>query len=366
MRSLFQRFVKALIVWLFRRRSPALVVMRIGATCLAFSLGAGFVMDVSIPFRDRRIDFSFDSGGAAPDLIVYSTVAISLAILVAGLTWEISRYRSECRRIARRKIIVIEARGLRDTGGSPLVDAVPTRLAGQRDHVLVDLRQRIRDGEIVAPEAALEDLNSLPADLRRRESGVDRRDLTLVYGGLAPVPLTFLTGVLIDDEGEAVILDWDRHAGTWRELDDLDDGKRFEIAGLISVVPGATDEVALAVSVSYKVIASDVRSVIGDIPLVELTLNGGSPDCHWSEEKQRALGQQFLDTAIDLSGRGVKRIHVFLAAQNSVAFRLGRLYDKRNLAEVVVYQYQRAKNPPYPWGILMPVCGIEQPVIIYN
>ena len=67
--------------------------------------------------------------------------------------------------------------------------------------MLVDLRQRVKDGEIVAPEAALEDLVSLPADLKRRENGYDRRDLTLVYGGLTPVPFTFLTGVLIDDEG---------------------------------------------------------------------------------------------------------------------------------------------------------------------
>ncbi len=143
------------------------------------------------------------------------------------------------------------------------------------------------------------------------------------------------------------------------------DGKRFRTAGLSSVELGATEEVAMAVSVSYQVIAGDVQSVIGDIHFVELALDEGSPDCHWSEEKQRALGQQFLDTAIDLSGHGVKHIHVFLAAQNSIAFRVRRLYDKRNLAEVVVYQYQRAKHPPYPWGILMPVCGIKQPAIIY-
>jgi len=364
-RTLFQRFASSLIEWLFRRRHPSLMTMRMGVTCLALSLSAGFVMDVSIPFRNGRIDFSFDIGEATPDVIIYSTVTTSLGMLIVGLIWTIVHFRVELGRNARRRVVVIEARGLRDAGGSPLIDALPSRLKGQRDNMLVDLRQRVRDGEIVAPEAALEDLSSLPADLKRRESGVDRRDLSLVYGGLAPVPLTFLTGVLIDDEGEAVILDWDRHTGTWRELDDADDSKRFRIAGLSSVEQDATEEVAMAVSVSYKVIARDVRSVIGDIPLVELALDGGSPDCHWSEEKQRALGQQFLDTAIDLSGRGVKRIHVFLAAQNSVAFRFGRLYDKRNLAEVVVYQYQRAKHPPYPWGILMPVCGIEQPAIIY-
>ena len=99
------------------------------------------------------------------------------------------------------RLLSVEARGLRDTSGAPLIDSLPSRFQGQRDQVLVDLRQQVKDGEIVAPEAALEKLISLPIDLKRRENGFDRRDLTLIYGGLTPVPFTFLTGVLLDDEG---------------------------------------------------------------------------------------------------------------------------------------------------------------------
>ncbi len=179
-----------------------------------------------------------------------------------------------------------------------------------------------------------------------------------------PVPFTFLTGVLMDDEGTVFILDWDRHAEAWRELDGADDGKRFHIPDLAREIPDGTKETAMAVSVSYGVIADDVRARVGDMPLVELKLDGGSPDCHWSEHKQRALGQQFLDTAIGLSNRGVQRIHLFLAAQNSVAFRFGRLYDKRNLPKVVVYQYQKDSASAYPWGVLMPVSGVARPAIL--
>ena len=290
-------------------------------------------------------------------MLVWTAAVFGLGLIVAG-------YRAEQRRLARKKIVVVEARGLRDTGGSPLIESLPSRFEGQRDHVLVDLRQRVKDGEIVAPEAALEDLISLPADLKRREDGFDRRDLTLVYGGLTPVPFTFLTGVLIDDEVATLILDWDRHAETWRELDSADDGKRFRTAGLDDVPDGAK-EVALAVSVSYGVNTDDIRAQVGTMPVVELDIEDRSPDCHWSEEKQRALGRQFLEMAIGLGNRGVRRIHLFLAAQNSVAFRFGRLYDKRNLPEVAVYQYQRNAIPPYPWHVMMPVCGIDRPTIIF-
>ncbi|MGA7329036.1 MAG: SAVED domain-containing protein [Rhodomicrobium sp.] len=90
----------------------------------------------------------------------------------------------------------------------------------------------------------------------------------------------------------------------------------------------------------------------------------GSPDCHWSDEWQRGLGAQFLNAAIALGNLGVKRMHVFLAAQNSVVFRFGRLYDKRNLPEIIVYQYERGSTPAYPWGVLMPVGGISRPEVV--
>ena len=363
--NLLKHFIRSFIDWLFRRRSLALLIIRIGSSILLLAFGSGWLLDISLPSREGRIDITLDTVGEMPLSIVYAMKVIGLALIVVGLIWEFYRFRVEQRRITRKKIIVIEARGLRDNRGSSLMEALPTALEGYRDYVSIDLRQRVKDGEIVAPDAALEDLISLPADLKRREDGIDQRDVLRVYGGLTPVPFTFLTGVLIDDEGKVLILDWDRHAETWRELDGTDDGKRFRVGVVDNMSLDGAKEVALAVSVSYAVIVKDVRTRIGDIPIIELKLEDLSPDCHWSEEKQRALGQQFLKVAIDFSNRGVERIHLFLAAQNSVVFRFGRLYDKRNLPEVIVYQYKRSVVPPYPWGVLMPVCGVEQPEIIF-
>ena len=362
---LFKHFIRSLIDWVFRRRSPALSTMRAGLVCTTLGLGSGWVLNVSIPFGDGLVDISFDSAGGDPTFLVHAVCVVGLVLLLFGLGWEVVRYKAERRRLDRKKVVVVEARGLRDTVGNPLIEAIPARLEGRREHVPIDMRQGIKDGEIVEPKAALGELISLPTDLKRRENGFDRRDLTRVYGGLAPVPFTFLAGVLIDDECAVVIFDWDRHVGAWRELDGSDDGKRFKCVGVDDILVD-TREVALAVSVSYSVIWNDVRAKVGEIPIVALELQSGSTDCHWSEEKQRALGSQFLDTVINLGDRGVERIHLFLAAQNSVVFRFGRLYDKRNLPEIVVYQYQRTENPPYPWGVLMPVCGIVLPDIIMD
>ena len=364
MKILLMHFFRSAIDWLFRRRSPALFVMRSGVFCLTLAFGASWVLDVSFPFHGGQVQVGLDSAGGTPAIIVYVAATAGVVLIAISLVWEIIRYRAEQQRLARSKVIVVEARGLRDSSGTPLIDAVPPRLKGRRDHVLVDLRQGVKDGEIIAPETALQNLESLSTDLKRRGNGFDRRDLSIVYGGLTPVPFTFLTGVLMDDEDAVVILDWDRHTEVWRELDGGDDGKRFQISCPAVGLQQGAKEIAMIVSVSYEIIADDVRTRVGDMPLVQLKLDDGSPDCHWSDEKQRALGQQFLNTAIGWSNRGVKRIHLFLAAQNSVAFRFGRLYDKRNLPEIIVYQYKRHATSPYPWGVLMPVCGIAQPTII--
>ena len=178
----------------------------------------------------------------------------------------------------------------------------------------------------------------------------------MVYGGLASVPFTFLTGMLIDDEGPVVLMDWDRHAKRWRQLDEVDDGARFQETGLNTIVDG-TREVALAVSVSYRVEVDAVRSKVAGISLVQLTLPGGTADSHWSEDKQAALGERFFRMAIALGNLGVRRIHLFLAAPNSVVLRFGQLYDRRNLPDVVVYQYEQRTVPPYPWGVRMPASG---------
>ncbi|MGG7519073.1 SAVED domain-containing protein [Allorhizobium undicola] len=361
--ELVRHAIITLIDWIFRRRSPALQVMRIGLSCLAIALGVTWALDISIPLGGGEITFNVNAGEGTPGLVVSGVALLGGLLILVGLIWEIVRYNAEQQQLSRKKVIVIEARGLRDGVGLALADAVPTNVEGRRDAVIVDLRQGVVDGHIVSPQAAVDKLVSLPVDLERRELGTDRSDLLRVYGGLAPVPFTFLTGVLIDDETSTIVFDWDRHLQRWRLLDAPDDQKRFVVDGMDKIVAGA-DEVALLVSVSYQVDAIGVGKKLDGIAQISLSLDGALPDSHWSEDKQRALGQQFLETTIQISNMGIRRIHLFLAAQNSVVFRFGCLYDKRNLPELIVYQYQREENPPYPWGVLMPVGGRPRPEVV--
>ena len=285
--------------------------------------------------------------------------SLGALMVVSGIFLIVVRKLSESRQRKIRRVIVVEGTGLRDGVGTPLERSVPQRILGQRILVPIDLRQGVIDGKIVNPEAALRSLSSLPKLVKQHEAGVDRGCVTVVYGGLTPVPFTFLTGMLLDDEREIEVLDWNRHRERWQELNELDDGGRFEVIGLESGV-GNTPTVALAVSVSYQV-GMDAKKATGNqIPLIELRMPRVSSELHWSKEKQVALGCQFQEVVTRIKGMGVKRIHLFLAAPNSVVFRFGRLYDIRNFLNVVVWQYEGANSEsPYKWGILMP-CSDEE------
>lgn len=265
----------------------------------------------------------------------------------------------DIRRNNRKKTIVIEARGLRDWQGQPLVSAVPSSIPGQREPMTIDLRQGVTDGQIIRPDAALNQLESLPNDLARRCNGLDRSDITFVLGGLAPVPFLFLLGVIIDDESKTFIMDWDRKQHAWRALTDEDDGMRFIVTGL-DTVSADVRRIALCVSASYDVLEVDVLGVEAGLPIIKMELEGRSTNSHWSETKQQQLAQQFLDTVMYLARQGVTEISLFLAAPASLALRLGTIYDKRNLPRIEVNQYEQSDSKRFPWAIRMPVAGLLQ------
>src|SRR5690606_25867936 len=186
-------------------------------------------------------------------------------------------------------------------------EAVPADIVGNRIGVLLDLRQR-RDGILVDPEELLLDVDSTRKQVQQHAKHGDSRDVTLVYGGLTPVPFTFLSGVVFDDEGRIVVMDWDRTREAWRSLDGHDDGQRFEVEGL-DEIRNAKD-VVLAVSVSYQVRSENIASTF-DLPVVRITMPNLASS-HWSQAKQNALATQFFEVAKVLEAEGVTTIHLLL------------------------------------------------------
>lgn len=355
---MFNHFVRSLIDWIFRRRSVGLTLIRIGLALLGLVL-VGLTVGVTFPTAYGPLVFSWDSAGSGSALLSWSVFAVASLIVLLGAALVIRDVLRE----GRQKVIVIEARGLRDWKGEELAKAVPSLIKGAREQVVVDLRQGLIDGQIVSPDVAIRRLSSLPDEISRRCDGLDRTDISFVLGGLAPVPLLFLLGVIVDDESHTHIMDWDRARRMWRPLDEEDDGERFTVDGL-DAVPSDTARVALCVSASYDVFEADVRLVEPSARIVRMELEGRSTASHWSEQKQQQLAQQFLDVVMALARQGVTDIALFLAAPASISLRFGAIYDKRNLPQVELNQFEQADPKKYPWAVRMPVAGLPQAQLV--
>jgi hypothetical protein len=295
-------FWRSLIEYVFRRRSVGASLVKVGVPLL-LAVVASLSIGIRIPTSNGPFEFSWDTSGGAAALS-WGVFVIAAVIVGTGL----HLIMRDVRRENREKVIVIEARGLRDWGGEPLEKAVPISIRGRRDTMNVDVRQGLIDGQIVKPERAL---LRLPDDIGRRVDGLDRADISFVLGGLAPVPLLFLLGVIVDDEHKTVFMDWDRKRHIWRPLDEDDDGRSFDVTGL-DVISAGTARVALCISASYDVLDADVRLVESATPIVRLDLQDRSTASHWSEKKQQRLAQQFLDTVMALARVGVSDISLFL------------------------------------------------------
>lgn len=360
LKRLFENFVLKATDWWFRVTSIErfLLTSAFGLLIAVFA-GPPLIVTLIRLFLDSVPEGVVRAQEALAAIDMWIFGICSLVIMVA-LALAIARFRGEAQRNSKKRLLVVEGRGLRDDDGSSLVDVAKSKHPGMPSSILLDLRNRL-DGKVIEPARALDKIAAVHLSVKQHKDGADRSDVRLVYGGLTPVPYTFLTGVLLDDEGAISIYDWDRIREDWRDLDGSDDGRSFAVTGLSELE--TSEEVVLAVAFSYPISNEDLASTFS-VPIVHMTLDGLSSDAHWSQEKQNRLGQEFLETAKLLSANGTKRIHLVLAAPNSAVFTFGRRYDKRNLPEIVVYQYERGQNLPYPWGVKMPVGGVENAEII--
>lgn len=350
MSGILTHLIKQFITWRFRKRSPFLVTFTISGTILIAVLGLGSLTG-ALSYNDITLEITQSDSIAFT--ILNCIVVVFAVIMLLSFAVLVVQFFADSAAGSAKRVIVIEGRGLRDDDGISLADSLGDDYPKTRVPYILDLRQRL-DGQLVNPEVLLPKIGTARESLNQMRGGDSRGDTQIVYGGLTAVPLTFLTGIEMDDEGAIEVFDWDRAGEQWRPLDDLDDGQRLSEPDLDEFP--VCNEALLAVSVSYPINTDDLDTSF-DLPIARMDLDGRSSDSHWSSEKQSEIAAQFLEVAKRLSARGVKHIHLVLAAPNSVAFNFGRRYDKRNLPELTVYQYERGMDIKYPWGVRMPVCS---------
>lgn len=333
----------------FTRRSIGGSLLRSGIALAVVTLGADFAVQVSRKNRGDGWSFSLATGQGLPQAVTLIFVVLAIILICTGTYVLLTEYLRE----RRRRLVVIELRGLHASPDTPAVDRVLPIFRGERRHLPIDFRPQSQ-GERVDPVLILQRMSSLIGTLHSLSHGLDKRDVQVAAGGLAAVPALFLQGVLLDDESQVHLYDWDRNVKDWRAIDGPDDLDRFQPPQGASTT-ALPPELVMVVEASYAVDHNDIVATFGASTLV-VRLSVATPlaDRFNSEQKQQAMVLQFRDTVQELHTKGVEKIHLVAAVPSSLGIRMGMAYDKRLHPEIVVYQYERGLPKPYPWGLQMP------------
>lgn len=341
--------ISQLVTWHTRRRNLGLSLM--GITSLVFIAVAGGGFSVEAAGVAGLIKaFKFSTGDGLPGNLLTLLMYFLLLAWLIGLGLVLDSYVRERRQEDINRVVVVEMRGLANTSDRPLLSAVPPTLVGQRIDALVDVRTFLTATPPNVVEA-LRELDDMKRTLRRARGDTARAHVNVLAGGVMHVPLLFHAGTLFDDDGKVVLMDWERTAGKWLDLNQADDGGRFTITGLDTL--SSTKDVVVAVSASYAASLDDIAATFPGLPVVHLARANPSPNTLWSEATQVALTQQFLHTMAALDGQGVKMVHLVLVAPATLSIRFGMAYDHRNMPSLRCYQRERENVPPYPWSIEM-------------
>jgi len=359
--QLFYKFVDRGIEWVFRPRSLGLQLLKYGAAILVTALGADIVFGAEYKSDDSSFNVHVGTSGGLPALAVNGAYLLGAGLIFLGVALLVRQVALDIKKERRQLLLVVELKGLHGGPDTPARDVVMRDFLGQRHSIILDFRPK-RSGDLVDRQLVLEKLATLMTMIESHSAGRDSSDVFVAVGGLAAVPALFLAGVLLDDESNVTIFDWQRDFKAWQVPRGLDDGKRFR--PMVSNVNIPSSEVVLVVSCSYNIDEQDVADAFPSFPVVRLDAEEKLTDRFWSEEKQVAFVVEFRDAVQHLLNTGVKRIHLLLAAPSSLAIRMGMSYDRRLHPDLIVYQYERSLRPVYPWGLHVPSHGKPQASVV--
>ncbi|ABZ76359.1 hypothetical protein Shal_1794 [Shewanella halifaxensis HAW-EB4] len=244
--------------------------------------------------------------------------------------------------------IVIEHIGLRERISSPLINAV-TLKEGKADSLPIDLNDCYENGVVTKAELALQTtLFSLSKTLHNLKNQVGIRDSNVHYGGMPPVPLGFLAGYTLGNTSEINLWDYNRDEG-WYKVDGFNDSNNPVVNW--DLYKDESDEVCLILGISFFVHVSALGERIGGGSHVSISMPSTKHDNMSSIEKLKNFQSEFREIMNKFTSDGIRRVHIFCAAQASFNFAMGQQITK-NHPTCIVYEFVNSESDmKYPWGI---------------
>lgn len=278
--------------------------------------------------------------------ISWGVAALLLGTFILLIKSQLRQIRLDYRDDIEHQVLII---GVGETTG--LMTAIPEHIRGQRISY-----------EIPQPLRALHHLLSVEERICEALHCQPPAGVRVVYAGQAPSPVAFLLGFYLGYTRIDAIMESQpasaNPAQSWRLLDALDDGQRFETLGL-ELLQAGTPEATIVMTCGD--VDALVQGLALDHPLIHMVLPG-SASTLMSASKQICLANQFGAVLHALADHGVKTVHLRYAGPHSLLFNLGREYRRSHQLTMVLYAHE--DGVAADWGIRIPASAREVAEII--
>jgi hypothetical protein len=218
----------------------------------------------------------------------------------------------------------------------------------------IDVWQYYEDGIVTNPKKALEKTTSILHAIENT-SQTNSENLKFYYGGLVQVPFAFTAGAILNNTMDVDVYDWNRVESKAYLIESGNEQVPFKIT--LADINEFDASIAIEIEITYPLNHSNTINAVGDIPTLKIHAHTPELDNASNIETQETICKEFHKLLDQYSN--VNTIHIFIAAQNSLVFQLGRQISKRVHPTIVIWQYEKQNKVQNPWGVKISKNGYE-------
>jgi hypothetical protein len=149
-------------------------------------------------------------------------------------------------------------------------------------------------------------------------------DAPVAYYGIVHIPLQFLAGYQFSTFKLVHFFELERSKGTWRQLAETRKDSPLAVEVVTTNLNDQVNDVAIRISISYRVGESDVRRVMpANYADIHISLPQPRLDAMQSVSEIQNIAKVFRDQIDRIEVRS-KSIHIFYSGPVSVGFALGQ------------------------------------------
>lgn len=220
---------------------------------------------------------------------------------------------------------------------------------------LIDCYRFYQNGIVRDPNGSLQRTLSIGHTLQNY-SQVSPQDLKIYYGGMVQVPFAFVAGTILSNTMKVEVYDWDREKEKAYSISEKSKNNELNIS-VLKPQEEVANELCIEFEISYPICRENTLEAVGDMPTIKFSANPQESDNASTEKLQNDICKKFHSILDEYSN--VPRIHIFIAAQNSLVFQLGRQVSLRVHPEIIVWQYENQSDRKNPWGVAISSQGYK-------